>query len=141
MENAENNLEKNMVEEKEAVNSEMVVAEENPEETQDIVSSEEQGVSISKDGQIQEKKIEVKTRKKILQGKVVSNKPNKTIVVLIERQVAHPIYKKYYKRSKKVMAHDENNECGIGDVVRVIESRPLSARKRWRLIEIVEKAK
>ncbi len=78
--------------------------------------------------------------KKIRQGKVVSNKANKTIVVSIERQVAHPIYKRYFKQTKKVMAHDENNECNIGDTVRVIESRPLSARKRWTLLEIVERA-
>lgn len=81
------------------------------------------------------------TNKRIMQGKVVSNKANKTIVVIIERQVAHPLYKKYYKRAKKVMAHDEMNECNIGDVVKVIESRPLSARKRWNMIEIVERAK
>jgi small subunit ribosomal protein S17 len=78
--------------------------------------------------------------KKVRQGKVVSNKANKTIVVSIERQVAHPIYKRYFKQTKKVMAHDENNDCNIGDVVRVIESRPLSARKRWTLLEIVERA-
>ena len=79
--------------------------------------------------------------KKVRQGKVVSNKADKTIVVLIERQVAHPIYKRYYKQSKKVMAHDEKNECNIGDTVRIIESRPLSARKRWALVDIVERAK
>jgi small subunit ribosomal protein S17 len=66
---------------------------------------------------------------------------NKSIVVAIERQVAHPLYKKYYKQTKKVMAHDEANECRIGDTVRVIESRPLSARKRWMLVEIVDRAK
>jgi small subunit ribosomal protein S17 len=73
-------------------------------------------------------------------GKVVSNKAEKTIVVSIERQVAHPLYKKYFKLTTKVMAHDENNECNIGDVVKVIESRPLSARKRWALVEIIERA-
>ncbi len=80
-------------------------------------------------------------RKKIRQGKVVSNKMNKSIVVAIERQVVHPLYKKYYKQTKKVMAHDEENTCSIGDVVRVMESRPLSAKKRWTLVEIVERAK
>lgn len=80
-------------------------------------------------------------RKKVRVGKVVSNKADKTIVVSIERQVAHPIYKRYYKQTKKVMAHDENNECNIGDTVRVVESRPLSARKRWALVEIIERAK
>ncbi len=79
-------------------------------------------------------------RKKIRQGKVVSNKMNKSIVVAIERQVVHPLYRKYYKQTKKVMAHDEENACNIGDVVRVVESRPLSAKKRWSLVEIVERA-
>lgn len=73
-------------------------------------------------------------------GKVVSNKMQKSAVVAIERQVAHPIYKKYYKKTKKVMIHDEGNECNIGDVVRIVESRPLSARKRWNLVEIVQRA-
>jgi small subunit ribosomal protein S17 len=80
------------------------------------------------------------TGKKVRTGKVVSNKADKTIVVAIERQVAHPLYKKYFKRTKKVMAHDETNQCQIGDTVRVIESRHLSARKRWALVEIIERA-
>ncbi|MCX7735213.1 MAG: 30S ribosomal protein S17 [Candidatus Kapabacteria bacterium] len=79
--------------------------------------------------------------KKILQGKVTSNKADKTIVVAVERQVRHPLYKKYFKRTKKFMAHDPNNECGIGDVVRIKEHRPLSKMKRWMLVEIVTKAK
>lgn len=83
----------------------------------------------------------LKSNKRILQGVVVSNKPNKTIIVKIVRQVAHPLYKKYYKRSKKIMAHDEKNECNVGDTVRVIESRPISKMKRWSLIEIIERAK
>lgn len=83
---------------------------------------------------------EPKSRKKVRTGKVVSNKADKTIVVSIERQVAHPIYKRYFKQTKKIMAHDELNECNIGDTVRVIESRPLSARKRWRLVEIIQRA-
>ena len=82
-----------------------------------------------------------RSNKRILQGKVKSNKSDKTILVAIVRQVSHPLYKKYYKRTKKVMAHDENNECKIGDTVKVRESRPLSARKRWELIEIVQRAK
>ncbi|HLP27403.1 MAG TPA: 30S ribosomal protein S17 [Candidatus Didemnitutus sp.] len=80
------------------------------------------------------------SRRKVRTGKVVSNKAEKTIVVSIERQVAHPLYKKYFKLTTKVMAHDENNECNIGDVVKVIESRPLSARKRWALVAIIERA-
>jgi small subunit ribosomal protein S17 len=82
-----------------------------------------------------------KSSKKILQGKVVSDKADKTIVVSVERQVSHPLYKKYFKRSKKFMAHDETNDAKTGDIVRIRESRPLSACKRWTLIEIVDRAK
>jgi small subunit ribosomal protein S17 len=74
-------------------------------------------------------------------GLVVSNKMDKTIMVAIERRVAHPIYKKYYKKTTKLMAHDEKGECGIGDKVKIMEIRPLSFRKRWRLVEVIEKAK
>lgn len=74
-------------------------------------------------------------------GRVVSNKMDKTIVVAIENSVRHPLYKKIIKRTVKLKAHDENNECTIGDRVRVMETRPLSREKRWRLIEIIEKAK
>ena len=74
-------------------------------------------------------------------GKVVSDKMDKTIVVAVEDRVAHPLYKKITKRTYKLKAHDENNECGIGDTVRVMETRPLSKDKNWRLVEIVEKAK
>ena len=80
-------------------------------------------------------------RKKIFTGKVVSNKMEKTIVVSVEQRKLHPLYKKYVSRTKKLKAHDANNECNIGDTVRVIESRPLSREKRWRLLEIVERAK
>ncbi len=80
-------------------------------------------------------------RRRILEGRVVSNKADKTIVVLVERYVQHPLYKKYFRRSKKFMAHDEHNECNIGDLVRIVEWRPLSRRKRWMLKEIVERAK
>jgi len=73
-------------------------------------------------------------------GKVVSNKMDKTIVVAIDRSVKHPLYKKIVKRTYKLKAHDENNECNIGDKVKVMETRPLSKDKRWRLVEIVEKA-
>lgn len=74
-------------------------------------------------------------------GKVVSDKMDKTIVVIVEDRVAHPLYKKIIKRTYRLKAHDENNECGIGDRVRVMETRPLSKDKRWRLVEIIEKAK
>jgi len=82
-----------------------------------------------------------KSNKKILTGKVVSNKMNKTIVLEITRKKLHPLYKKYVKRSKKIKAHDEKNECNINDIVKVMESRPLSKEKCWRLLEIVERAK
>ena len=74
-------------------------------------------------------------------GKVVSNKMDKTIVVAIEDSVKHPLYNKIVKRTVKFKAHDENNEAGIGDRVKVMETRPLSKDKRWRLVEIIEKAK
>ena len=77
---------------------------------------------------------------RVLTGKVVSNSRNKTIAVLVERKVRHPIYKKYIKRSTKVHAHDENNECGLGDVVRVSESKPFSKTKNCALVEVVEKS-
>ena len=78
---------------------------------------------------------------KVHQGRVVSNKMQKTIVVEIHQRKLHSLYKKYLTRTKKIKAHDEKNQCGIGDTVRVVESRPLSREKRWRLVEIVEKAK
>ena len=74
-------------------------------------------------------------------GKVVSDRMDKTIVVAVVDNVRHPLYKKIIKRTYKLKAHDENNECGIGDTVRVMETRPLSKDKRWRLVEIIEKAK
>ena len=74
-------------------------------------------------------------------GKVVSDKMDKTIVVAIEDSVAHPLYKKTMKRTYKLKAHDENNQCGVGDTVEVMETRPLSKDKRWRLVRIIEKAK
>jgi len=81
------------------------------------------------------------TQRKTRLGTVVSNKMQKSIMVAVERRVAHPIYKKYFNRTTKLMAHDEKQEARIGDVVKIMETRPLSKRKRWRLIEIVEKAK
>jgi small subunit ribosomal protein S17 len=74
-------------------------------------------------------------------GKVTSDKMDKTIVVNVEGSVKHPLYKKFVKRTYKLKAHDENNECSVGDIVRVMETRPLSRHKRWRLVEIVEKAR
>ncbi len=79
--------------------------------------------------------------RKTMVGMVTSNKMDKTIVVSIEDRVKHPLYGKIIKRTYKLKAHDENNVCGIGDRVRVMETRPLSKDKRWRLVEIIEKAK
>jgi len=73
-------------------------------------------------------------------GIVVSNKMQKTITIMVERKVKHPIYGKFLKKSTKFSAHDENDECNIGDKVKVMETRPLSKNKRWRLVEILEKA-
>lgn len=74
-------------------------------------------------------------------GLVVSNKMDKSIVVAVERKVKHPIYGKFVKKTTKFHAHDEKNECTVGDLVRIMETRPLSKTKRWRLVEVVEKAK
>ena len=79
--------------------------------------------------------------RKVRVGKVVSDKMDKTVVVAIEDRVAHPLYKKIVGRTYKLKAHDEENACGVGDIVKVMETRPLSKMKRWRLLEIVEKAK
>lgn len=79
--------------------------------------------------------------RKVRIGKVVSDKMDKTIVVATERLVAHPLYKKQIKMTKKHKAHDEENQCRIGDTVKIMETRPLSKQKHWRLVEILEKAK
>ena len=85
--------------------------------------------------------MENRNLRKTRTGKVTSDKMDKTIVVAIEEHVKHPLYKKVVKSTYKLKAHDENNECGIGDTVRVMETRPLSKEKRWRLVEVVERAK
>ena len=84
---------------------------------------------------------EARALRKTRVGMVVSDKMDKTIVVAIEDNVKHPVYGKIIKRTLKVHAHDENNECGIGDKVEIMETRPLSKTKRWRIVEIIEKAK
>ena len=81
------------------------------------------------------------TSRKVRVGKVVSDKMDKTVVVIVEDRVAHKVYKKIIGRTYRLKAHDENNECRNGDIVRVMETRPLSKDKRWRVVEIVEKAK
>ena len=82
------------------------------------------------------------TEKKLrtVEGRVVSNKMNKTVTILVERQVKHPLYGKYIRRSTKLHAHDEDNSCNEGDVVRVTECRPLSKTKNWRVVEVVTRA-
>lgn len=84
--------------------------------------------------------MEERNLRKTRVGKVVSDKMDKTIVVAVEDHVKHPLYKKIVKRTYKLKAHDEKNECGIGDKVKVMETRPLSKDKRWRVVEVVEKA-
>ena len=85
--------------------------------------------------------MEERNLRKTRTGKVVSNKMQKTIVVAVEDHVRHPLYGKNVKRTYKLKAHDENNDCNIGDTVKVMETRPLSKDKRWRLVEIIERAK
>jgi len=85
--------------------------------------------------------METRNLRKVKIGEVVSNKMEKSIVVAIERRIQHPLYKKFFKKTTKLMAHDEKNECNIGDIVKIMEARPLSKNKNWRLVEIVEKAK
>jgi len=80
-------------------------------------------------------------RRKVIQGVVSSDKMDKSRVVVVERRVKHPLYKKYVKKTSKFMAHDEQNDSHIGDTVVIMETRPLSKKKRWRLVEIVERAK
>ena len=87
---------------------------------------------------MEEKRI---SSRKVRVGKVISDKMDKTVVVIVEDRVAHKTYKKIIGRTYRLKAHDENNECGVGDIVRVMETRPLSKDKRWRVVEIVEKAK
>lgn len=107
------------------------------EETNEVVSEKK----VSNEKNVEDITPEKKVFKRILQGKVVSSTNNKTITVLVERQVSHPIYKKYFKMSKKMVAHDETNDANQGDTVRIKESRPISKTKRWTLEEIVERAK
>ena len=83
----------------------------------------------------------MKSNRKQLTGKVVSNKMDKTVVIEIESIVMHPLYKKSVRRTKRIKSHDERNECSVGDIIRIEESRPLSKEKRYRLVEIIEKVK
>jgi small subunit ribosomal protein S17 len=96
---------------------------------------------MSMSEQTTESGTEVRGRRKVREGLVVSDKMNKTVVVAVEDQVKHPLYGKVLRRTSKLKAHDEQNACGIGDRVLLMETRPLSATKRWRVVEILEKAK
>jgi small subunit ribosomal protein S17 len=88
-----------------------------------------------------EQNIITRGRRKTRIGLVTSNKMEKSITVSVERKVKHPLYGKFLKKTTKFMAHDEKNECGIGDTVKIMETRPLSKNKCWRLVEVIEKAK
>ncbi|CAM3858038.1 30S ribosomal protein S17 [Aquirufa aurantiipilula] len=85
--------------------------------------------------------MEERNLRKVRIGKVVSDKMDKSITITVDRKVKHPLYGKFVQKTTKLMAHDENNECGIGDTVKVMETRPLSKNKRWRLVEVIAKAK
>ncbi|MFM6937341.1 MAG: 30S ribosomal protein S17 [Aquirufa sp.] len=85
--------------------------------------------------------MEERNLRKVRIGKVVSDKMDKSITLTVDRKVKHPLYGKFVQKTSKLMAHDENNECGIGDTVKVMETRPLAKNKRWRLVEIIAKAK
>ncbi len=85
--------------------------------------------------------MEQRNLRKVRIGKVVSDKMDKSITLPVDRKVKHPLYGKFVQKTTKLMAHDENNDCGIGDTVKVMETRPLSKNKRWRLVEIIAKAK
>jgi len=85
--------------------------------------------------------METRGLRKTRTGIVIKNSMDKSIIIAIQRKIAHPIYKKYFKKTTNLMAHDENNECNVGDVVKIMETRPISKNKNWRLVEIVEKAK
>lgn len=88
-----------------------------------------------------EVKSQARARRKVRVGTVVSDKNDKSVVVAVTRQFPHPLYKKIIKRTKKFHAHDEHNECGVGDVVKIMETRPLSKTKRWRVVTILSKAR
>lgn len=83
---------------------------------------------------------EVRPQRKVVRGQVTSNKMQKTLVVVVHRKVRHPLYEKFVSKSTKLYAHDENNEGRIGDIVEIMQTRPLSAKKRWRLVRIVQRA-
>jgi small subunit ribosomal protein S17 len=104
--------------------------------TQEVTREVTQGAAESQDTAVQ-----ARNRRKVREGVVVSDKMDKTVVVAVEDRVKHPLYGKVLRRTSKLKAHDEQNGCGVGDRVLLMETRPLSATKRWRVVEVVEKAK
>ena len=110
------------------------------EKTEEIVEKAEEKLKGSDKTEVKKKTSHSGMRKTRI-GKVLSNKMDKTIIVSEEKKVMHPIYKKYFKKTTKFAAHDPKNTCDIGDTVKIMETRPLSKTKRWRLVEIVEKVK
>ena len=95
---------------------------------------------MNEDNAVSDVKTEERGRRKVREGLVVSDKMDKTVVVLVEDRVKHALYGKVLRRTSKLKAHDEQNQCGVGDRVQIMETRPLSATKRWRVVQIVEKA-
>ena len=103
--------------------------------------SEEKNISEKERDNSKDTSLVRNSKRKIRVGVVVSNKMQKSITVAIEKKVKHPIYKKFFKKTTKFIAHDEKNECNEGDIVKIMETRPMSKLKRWRLVEIIEKSK
>lgn len=106
-----------------------------------MVSETGSGETITAKGSIAPEGPLKRNSRKVRIGKVISSKMSKSIIVIVERKVKHALYKKFFTKTTKFMAHDEKNDANVGDIVKIMETRPLSARKRWRLVEIVEKAK
>lgn len=111
------------------------------EETVNEVVETPEGAANAEDAATETETAEQRGYRKARRGYVVSDKMDKTVVVEVEDRVKHPLYGKVMRRTSKVKAHDETNECGVGDSVRIMETRPLSATKRWRVVQIIEKAK
>lgn len=106
-----------------------------------MIGTPEAAAGATSEGATENAAGERESHRKTRTGVVVSDKMDKTVVVQVTRRVRHPLYKKYFYKSKKFLAHDETNDCGVGDTVRIVETRPLSARKRWAVDEVVERAK
>jgi len=113
-------------------------------ENEEIVSTNEESPVVDAPQAVTEAEAATtpaRGRRKERVGKVVADKMQKTVIVTLTRQVPHPLYKKYFKKTTKFVAHDENNDAKVGDTVRIMETRPLSKTKRWRMVEVLERAK